>query len=80
MTFRLPTLVRTTTFKLALLHSALFGVFVLGLLVYLYASTVVYIRSEAGASLDAEITELVQAYRTGGLVRLNQSIDRKSVV
>ncbi|MEL7128242.1 MAG: HAMP domain-containing sensor histidine kinase [Pseudomonadota bacterium] len=80
MTFRLPTLVRTTTFKLALLHSALFGVFVLGLLVYLYASTVVYIRSEAGASLDAEITELVQAYRTGGLVRLNQSILERSSV
>ena len=78
--FRLPTLVRTTTFRLALLHSALFAVFLLGLLVYLYASTVVYIRGEARSSLDAEIFELVQAHRQGGLVRLNQSVLERSSV
>ncbi|MEM6901171.1 MAG: HAMP domain-containing sensor histidine kinase [Pseudomonadota bacterium] len=78
--FRLPTFVKTTTFRLALLHSGLFAVFLLGLLVYLYASTVVYIRGEARSSLDAEITELVQAHRQGGLVRLNQSVLERSTV
>jgi len=80
MNIRLPTLVRTTTFKLALLHSILFTVFVLGLLVYLYASTVVYVRAEASDSLDAELTELSRAYSQGGLVRLNRSVrERQSV-
>ncbi|MEM9668841.1 MAG: ATP-binding protein [Pseudomonadota bacterium] len=78
--FRLPTLFKTTTFRLALLHSGLFAIFLLGLLVYLYASTVIYIRGEARASLDAEITELVQAHRQGGLVRLNQSVLERSSV
>ena len=80
MNIRLPTLVRTTTFKLALLHSILFTVFVLGLLVYLYASTVVYVRAEASDSLDIELTELSRAYSQGGLVRLNRSVrERQSV-
>lgn len=80
MNFRLPTLVRTTTFKLALLHSILFTVFVLGLLIYLYASTVVYVRAEASDSLDVELTELSRAYSQGGLVRLNRSVrERQSV-
>lgn len=80
MNIRLPTLVRTTTFKLALLHSILFTVFVLGLLIYLYASTVVYVRAEASDSLDAELTELSRAYSQGGLVRLNRSVrERQSV-
>ncbi|MEO9971764.1 MAG: HAMP domain-containing sensor histidine kinase [Hyphomonadaceae bacterium] len=80
MSIRLPPLVRTTTFKLALLHSILFTVFVLGLLVYLYASTVVYVRAEASASLDAELTELTQAYSQGGLVRLNRSVRERQFV
>jgi len=80
MNIKLPTLVRTTTFKLALLHSVLFTVFVLGLLIYLYASTVVYVRAEASDSLDAELTELSRAYSQGGLVRLNRSVrERQSV-
>ncbi len=80
MNFRLPTLVRTTTFKLAIIHSALFAVFLVGLLVFLYVSTVVYLRGEASASLDAEIIELTQAHRQGGLVRLNQSVLERSSV
>ena len=78
MSFRLPTLVRTTTFKLALLHTALFGVFVVGLLIYLYASTVVFIRTEAGASLDAELAELIQVHQDGNLVQLNRSVRERS--
>lgn len=78
MSFRLPTLVRTTTFKLALLHTVLFGVFVIGLLIYLYAATVVFIRTEAGQSLDAELAQLLQVYEEGNLVQLNRSVRERS--
>lgn len=78
MKFSLPNLIRTTTFRLALLHSALFTVFVLGLLVYLYSATVVFVRAEAGASLDAELAELLQVYEDGQLVQLNRSVRERS--
>ena len=78
MILNLPTLIRTTTFRVALLHTVLFGVFVFALLVYLYASAVIFVRTEASASLDAELFELEQAYTKGGLVRLNQSILERS--
>lgn len=78
MTLSLPNLMRTTTFRLALLHSVLFTIFVLGLLVYLYSATVVFVRAEAGTRLDAELAELMQVYDKGGLVRLNRSVRERS--
>lgn len=78
MTFSIPNLIRTTTFRLALLHSVLFTIFVLGLLVYLYSATVVFVRAEAGASLDAELAELLQVYEDGQLVQLNRSVRERS--
>lgn len=78
MTFSLPSLMRTTTFRLALLHSVLFTIFVLGLLVYLYAATVVFVRAQAGASLDAELVVLLQVYEDGQLVQLNRSVRERS--
>lgn len=78
MKFNLPNLMRTTTFRLAVLHSLLFTIFVIGLLVYLYSATVVFVRAEAGASLDAELAELEQVYDDGQLVRLNRSVLERS--
>lgn len=78
MRFSLPNLMRTTTFRLALLHSVLFTIFVLGLLVYLYSATVVFVRAEAGATLDVELSELLQVYDDGGLVQLNRSVRERS--
>jgi len=78
MSFSLPSLMRTTTFRLALLHSVLFTLFVIGLLLYLYSATVVLVRAEAGASLDAEMAELLQVYEDGRLVQLRRSVYERS--
>ncbi len=74
----LPSLIRTTTFRLALLHSVLFTIFVMGLLGYLYSATVVFVTSEANASLEAEMSELLQVYEDGRLVQLRRSIYERS--
>lgn len=65
---------RTTTFKLALLYAVMFAVFAAALLVYLYASTVLYLRTEANERIESEMAALAAAYNTGGLERLNQSV------
>lgn len=78
MNLNFTNLTRTTTFRLALLHSVLFAVFVIGLLFYLYDATVNFIQAEAGASLDAELVELLQVYDDGQLVQLNRSVRERS--
>lgn len=65
---------RTTTFKLALLYAGLFAAFAAGLLLYLYVSTVLYLRSQADERIEAEMAALTAAHTAGGLERLNQSI------
>jgi signal transduction histidine kinase len=74
MKIGLPTFLRTTTFKLALLYSAMFAAFSAVLMVYLYYSTVYYIRAEAERRLDLEFEQLGNAYFTGGMERLSQSV------
>lgn len=70
----LPTLVRTTTFKLAMLYGVLFTVFSAVLLGYLYVSTVGYIRNQSIEQVRSETIQLENAYISGGLTRLNQSL------
>ncbi|MEL6245312.1 MAG: HAMP domain-containing sensor histidine kinase [Pseudomonadota bacterium] len=65
---------RTTTFKLALLYAVMFAVFAAALLVYLYVSTVITLRTEANDRIESEMAALAAAYNTGGLERLNQSV------
>lgn len=65
---------RTTTFKLALLYTVLFAAFAAGLLLYLYMTTVLYLRSQADERIEAEMAALSAAHSSGGLERLNQSI------
>ena len=74
MKLALPSFLRTTTFKLALLYSAMFAAFSVALMVYLYYSTVYYIRAEVDRRMDLEFEQLGNAYYTGGLERLSQSI------
>jgi signal transduction histidine kinase len=70
---RLPALVRTTTFRLALLHASIFILFSASLLAYLYYETAGTLSRQANAELDAEFQELTAAY-VGGFNRLDQSI------
>src|ERR1700754_2511211 len=75
---RLPALVRTTTFRLALLHASFFIFFAASLLGYLYYETAGHLGRQADTELTAEFSELTAAYRGGGFDRLQQSvIERK---
>jgi signal transduction histidine kinase len=74
---RLPALVRTTTFRLALLHASIFVFFSAALLAYLYSETAVHLNRQANAELTAEFRQLNEAYR-GGLDRLAQSVRERS--
>jgi signal transduction histidine kinase len=74
MKLALPSFLRTTTFKLALLYSAMFAAFSAALLVYLYYSTVYYIRVESDRRMDLEFEQLGNAYFIGGMERLSESV------
>ncbi len=76
----LPTFMRTTTFRLAVVHTFMFTLFTLGLLVYLYHSTAGYLRSESVRELNAEVQALGAAFRSGGMERLNQVVIERSSV
>lgn len=74
---RLPALVRTTTFRLALLHASIFILFSASLLGYLYYETAGHMSRQAETELNAEFQELSAAYR-GGFDRLNQAVTERS--
>jgi signal transduction histidine kinase len=74
---RLPALVRTTTFRLALLHASIFILFSASLLAYLYYETAGHMSRQAEIELNAEFQELSAAYR-GGIDRLNQAVAERS--
>lgn len=69
-----PPFVRTTTFKLTILYSAMIATFSGALLVYLYYSTVYYIQAESENRITVEFEQLANAYYTGGMERLSQSV------
>ena len=73
----LPALVRTTTFRLALLHASIFILFSASLLAYLYYETAGHMSRQAETELNAEFQELSAAYR-GGIDRLNQAVTERS--
>lgn len=75
---RLPALVRTTTFRLALVHASIFIVFAASLLGYLYYETAGQLDRQATEELNAEFQELSAAYRGGGFDRLNQAVIERS--
>jgi signal transduction histidine kinase len=75
---RLPTLFRTTTFRLALVHASIFIAFTASLLAYLYYETAGHLARQSETELNAEFQELSAAYRGGGFNRLNQSVIERS--
>ena len=72
--------VRTTTFRLALVYSVLFGLFSFLLLSYLFQATVGSLRAEADQRLEAEMGARELAYYTGGMERLEQSLIERALV
>jgi signal transduction histidine kinase len=73
-------LLETSTFRLALIYLALFGVSALALLGFLYVRTAVVMEQQTRDTINAEITGLKEQYRTFGLVGLKQAIERRSAI
>jgi len=73
-------LLETSTFRLALIYLALFGVSALALLGFLYFRTAVVMEQQTKDTINAEITGLKEQYQTLGLVGLKQAIERRSAV
>jgi signal transduction histidine kinase len=67
-------LLRTSTFRLALVYMVLFAGSVLILLGFIYWSTVAYMSEQTDATIRAEITGLAEQYRQRGLGGLEQTI------
>ncbi len=73
-------LLETSTFRLALIYLALFGVSALALLGFLYVRTAVVMEQQTKDTINAEITGLKEQYQTFGLVGLKQAIERRSAI
>jgi signal transduction histidine kinase len=71
-------LLETSTFRLALVYLALFGVSALALLGYLYWATAGVLERQITETIQAEIEGLVEQYRSEGLPRLHSVIERRS--
>jgi len=67
-------LLRTSTFRLALIYMVLFAGSVLILLGFIYWSTVAYMAEQTDATIRAEITGLAEQYRQRGLGGLEKTI------
>jgi signal transduction histidine kinase len=71
-------LLETSTFRLALIYLALFGVSALALLGFLYFRTAVVMKQQTEETIEAEITGLQEQYETLNLPGLIQVIERRS--
>lgn len=70
----LEALLRTTTFRLALVQAGVVLAFVVVMLAYVYFSTVGQLISDSDVLADQEYATLERAYAEGGMRRLNQEV------
>jgi hypothetical protein len=71
-------LLRTSTFRRALIYMAPFGVLVVILFGFLYLGTLGLIDAQANATIEAEIRGLAEQYSSRGLSRLTEVITERS--
>jgi signal transduction histidine kinase len=74
---RIARLLRSSTFRLAVLYMALFGASVAVLLVFIYWSTAGYMALQTDDTIEAEVTGLAERYGISGLDGLIRSIDER---
>jgi signal transduction histidine kinase len=74
---RLAHLLRSSTFRLAVLYMALFGASVAVLLIFIYWSTAGYMAVQTDDTIEAEVTGLAERYGISGLDGLIRSIDER---
>jgi signal transduction histidine kinase len=75
---RLDSLLRTTTFRLALVQAGVVLSFVVLMLVYVYFATAGQIVRDSDDLADQEYATLERAYAEGGMRRLNQEVVERS--
>ncbi len=71
-------LLRTTTFRLALAQAGVVLAFVLALLGYVYFATVGQLVAEADAAADQEYASLERVYSEGGIRQLNLEVTERT--
>jgi signal transduction histidine kinase len=71
---RLDSLLRTTTFRLALVQAGVVLSFVVLMLAYVYFATAGQLVRDSDALADQEYATLERAYAEGGIRRLNQEV------
>ena len=71
-------LVRTTAFKLSLAYLVVFTVFAFATLGYVAWNAARVLDQQFVSTINAEITGLAEQYRTGGLRRLVNIVERRS--
>lgn len=71
-------LVRTSTFRIAVLYLALFASSAVALLGFVYASTAGFMAQQTDETIQAEITGLAEQYRRWGLVGLTRLVIERS--
>ena len=71
---RTTRLLRSSTFRLAVLYMALFGASVAVLLTFIYWSTAGYMALQTDDTIEAEVTGLAERDRLSGLDGLIRSI------
>jgi len=71
---RRPSLLKSVTFRLALVYAGVFGASALLLLGFVYWSTAAYLSREADAAIEAEVAVLAERYRAAGLSGLTASM------
>ena len=74
---RIARLLRSSTFRLAVLYMALFGASVAVLLTFIYWSTAGYMVLQTDDTIEAEVTGLAERYRVSGLDGLMRAIDER---
>lgn len=74
----LPKLLRTTTFRLLLVYLAVFALSVFLILGYVAWSTTRIFNDQVIDTIEAEIGGLAEQYRTAGIRRLVNIVDRRS--
>jgi len=70
-------LLHSSTFRLALIYMVLFGVSVLMLLGFIYWSTATYLTQQTDQTIEAEIADLAERYRTTGIAGLTTLISER---
>ena len=78
MSVSLRRLLETSTFRLALIYLASFGISALALLGFLYYETAGFMARQTDETIQAEIAGLVEQYRAEGLDRLSKVIGLRS--